>query len=369
MKILFKISLLVTFVFVLTLSLFAQNHSPLEITFQPFPVIPKDYGTLDVQGTITVRVEFLANGQIGKVFPINSLTNDLNEKAIEAVKKIEFKPVVKDNQPTTIIRQIQYLYSWEYGWKIARNKWNEAAKSIKTDEKAEAVIKRAVEKLGGDRYLQVKNLVSTGYFTLFRGGTADIPSFFIDVIVYPDKERTEFKQLGNKTVQTNSGEKGWLYDGGNQNLREQNPREIENFKRGIRTSIDTLLRGIWRNQGATLAYVGRREAGIGKRNEVVKLTYPDGFVVEYEFSATDGLPMKSVFKGKGDDETELKEEDRYAQFIEIQGIYVPFIVDHFIDGKQSTRINYEKLEFNKNVPDSIFNKPSDVKELKKDLKL
>lgn len=237
------------------------------------------------------------------------------------------------------------------------------------DEKAEAILKRAIEKLGGEKYLQVKSLVSTGYFTTFREGVADLPNSFIDVISYPDKERTEFKQMGNKIVQSNSGEKGWFFDGGTQNIREQNPGELENFKRGIRTSIDTLLRGAWRTQGATLAYVGRREASLGKRNEVVKLTYSDGFVVEYEFSATDGLPMKALFKGKNGDEEESKEEDRYAQYIEIQGIYAPFVVDHFIDGKQTSRINYEKLEFNKIIPMTIFDKPSDVKLLKKDLKL
>ncbi|MEK7725045.1 MAG: hypothetical protein AAB336_11880 [Acidobacteriota bacterium] len=243
------------------------------------------------------------------------------------------------------------------------------AQANKTDEKAEAVIKRAVEKLGGDKYLQVKTVYSSGYFTLFREGVADIPNTFIDVIAYPDKERTEFKQSGTKTIQTNFGDKGWLFDGGTGNIREQREPEVANFKRGLRTSIDSFLRGLWRNQGATLEYAGRREAGLGKRNEVLKLTYSDGFTVEYEFSVTDGFPMKTLFKGKDGDEGELKEEDRYAQFVDIQGVRIPFIVDHFINGKQSSRINYLNIELNKTVPASVFEKPTDAKALKKDLKL
>ena len=39
------------------------------------------------------------------------------------------------------------------------------------------------------------------------------------------------------------------------------------------------------------------------------------------------------------------------------------------NGKQSSRINYETVEFNRSIPDSIFSKPSSAKELKKDLKL
>ncbi|HXH68834.1 MAG TPA: hypothetical protein VNI60_00665, partial [Pyrinomonadaceae bacterium] len=68
------------------------------------------------------------------------------------------------------------------------------------------------------------------------------------------------------------------------------------------------------------------------------------------------------------DSEEIKEEDRYAQFVDVQGIKVPFIIDHFSDKQQTSRINYESIEFNKQISDSIFNKPKSAKELKKDLK-
>ncbi len=236
-------------------------------------------------------------------------------------------------------------------------------------EKAEAIIKRAVEKLGGANYLHVKTQVSTGSFAAFREGTAEIPSGFLDVIVFPDKERTEFKQLGNKIVQTNFGGAGWLFDGGPQTIREQTASEIESFTKTQRTSLESLLRGYWRGKNVFLSYFGRREAGIGKRNDVLKLTYPDGFAVEFEFDGVDGMPVKSVYKSKNSDGIEAKEEERYAQFVDVQGIMAPFIVDHFIDGKQQSRINYAKIEFNKPVPDLIFTKPADVKQFKKDLKL
>ncbi len=230
-----------------------------------------------------------------------------------------------------------------------------------TDEKAETLVNTAFQKLGGANLLQVKNQFSTGYFSVYAEGIPALPNAFVDVISFPDKERTEFKQQGNKVIQTNSGEKGWVYDAATLIIREQGADEIENFKRGIRTSLDSLWRGTWRTQGATLVYVGKREAGLGKRNDVVKLTYSDGFAVEFEFSP-DGMPMKSIYKKKNDEGAEIKEEDRFAQFVEVQGVLVPFIVDHFIDGKQTSRINYDKIEFNKKVPDSIFDKPSDARQ-------
>jgi hypothetical protein len=91
-------------------------------------------------------------------------------------------------------------------------------------------------------------------------------------------------------------------------------------------------------------------------------------VVEFEFSADDGTPQKAVYKRTNADGEEIKEEDRYAQFVETAGIRSPFIVDRFTNGAQTSRINYESVEFNRTINDAIFTKPSNLKELKKDLK-
>jgi hypothetical protein len=241
------------------------------------------------------------------------------------------------------------------------------AQANKTDEKAEAVIKRAVEKLGGDKYLQVKSTVGRGRFSILRDGAIISFQSFVDVIVYPDNERTEFKQAGAKNVQTNTGETGWVFDGAAQTLGEQTKEQIENFKRSVRTSLDNLLREHWRGK-ANLSYAGKREAGIGRRNDVVKLIFANGFAVEFEFSATDGLPSKAIYKRLNPDNEEIKEEDRYAQFIDVAGIKTPFIVDHFTNNVQISRVNYESIEFNKTISDAIFAKPKNAKDLKKDLK-
>jgi hypothetical protein len=243
------------------------------------------------------------------------------------------------------------------------------AQPKKTDEKAEAVIKRAVEKLGGEKYLSVKTVFGKGQYTLIKEQDKSLPSKFTDVMVFPNKERTEFKSLGEKTIQTNYEDKGWIFDSAVNAFNDQKPEAIENFNQTLRVSLDNLLRGYWRSK-ATLSYAGKREASLGKRNEVIKLRYnDDGFTVEFEFAATDALPVKAIFTRLSSEKEELKEEDRYAQFIENQGIWSPFIIDHFTNGNHVSRINYESIVFNKPIPDSVFSKPANLKELKKDLKL
>ena len=232
---------------------------------------------------------------------------------------------------------------------------------------AESVIKRAVEKLGGERYLNVRSQIGRGRYSILRGGAVVSFRSFVDVIVFPDKERTEFKGSSVKTIQTNTGAAGWVFDGEQDVVREQTERQIANFKRGIRTSLDNLLRGGWRGE-AELTYVGRRPSTIGKRNDVLKLTYKDGLTVEFEF-ADDGTPQKAIYKIVNADGVEVTEEDRYAQFVDVDGIRSPFIIDRFTNKQATSRINYESVEYNRPIPDSIFAKPATAKEAKKDLKL
>jgi hypothetical protein len=236
------------------------------------------------------------------------------------------------------------------------------APAAKVDEKAEAIVKRGVEVLGGAAYMDVRTAVSRGYYTEFREGVSGVPDTFRDYLVFPDRDRTEFK--GSRSVQVYAGETGWIFDGRKKAITDVTPEQAEGFRTVVRTSVDNLLRGWWRAEGATLTYVGRREAGLARRNEVVRLSYPDGFVVEFEFDAREGLPAKVVYKRPNAEGETVEEEDRYAQFQQIGGVRAPFIIDHFRAGVQSSRVNYESVEFNKPVPDSLFAKPADVKAVK-----
>lgn len=231
-------------------------------------------------------------------------------------------------------------------------------------EKAEQILQRAIEAAGGSAYLNVRSVIGKGLFTQYKDGQSGLPSSFVDYIVYPDRERTEFKGQGGRIIQTNTGDTGWLYDGAAKSLKDMSKAQVDNFKQAIRSSVDYLLRGYWRKEGAKLSYVGRREAGLARRNEVVRLTYTDGYMVDFEFGAKDYLPMKIHYKRTNADGEEILEEDRLAQHIRISGIMAPFVIDHYIAGVQTSRINYQSVEFNTPIADTLFARPANAKAIK-----
>src|SRR2546425_784426 len=235
------------------------------------------------------------------------------------------------------------------------------------DDKAQQIVQRAIQAVGGDRYLSVKTVIGHGFFTDYKDGISGIPLKFVDYIVYPDKERTEFIGGGQRLIQTNDRDQGWIFDAAARTIKDQNNTQLEDFRLAMRTSVENLLRGWWRVQGAKLSYVGRREAGVGRRNETVKLSYPDGFWIEYEFAAGEGLPAKVIYERKhkkpdSEEMEELTEEDRLLKPVTIDGVVTPYVIDHFRNGIQTSRINYESVELNKPVSDSLFTKPANRSE-------
>ncbi len=336
-------------------SLTDGSKTPVIILKKPIPDVPQHSGSLDVSGIVKLRVTFQANGEISEITPISKLCCGLDEKAIEAAKKIEFKPATKSGQAITVSQTIIYEYASDRGW---------LTEKPLTDEKAEAILKTAIEKMGGERYLSVKTSTGRGNFTSFRDGEAVSFSSFIDYIAFPDKERTEFKSSNGRIIQTNFGDGGWMFDGEARTIKDQTKEQIVDFQESFRRSLDYLLRGSWRKTGARLNYAGRRPASLGKRNETITLTFADGFAIDFEFSVDSGLPIKSTFKRKDAEGKDVTEEERFGQIVEIQGIYTPFIIDHFINGKQSSRVNYQTIEFNSPISDALFAKPTDLKKLK-----
>jgi hypothetical protein len=201
------------------------------------------------------------------------------------------------------------------------------------DERAEQIVRRALEAQGGSAYLAVKTIIGRGYYSQFDKGMSLPPQTFVDYLVFPDRERTEFRGARGRAIQTNDGDRGWLYESSTRSLTDMKPEQVADFR-------------------------------LAMRNEAVRVTYPDGFTVDYEVGARDFLPAKTMYKRKNAEGEELAEEDRFASYKTINGLTVPFVIDHYRAGQQSSRINYDSVEFNTPVPDALFAKPASVKAIK-----
>jgi TonB family protein len=72
---------------------------PAEITYKPRPVYTEEGRQLKIEGEVLLDVVFSANGQIRVVKVVHGLGHGLDESAVQAAQKIQFKPAMRDGQP------------------------------------------------------------------------------------------------------------------------------------------------------------------------------------------------------------------------------------------------------------------------------
>ena len=83
----------------------------LTIVSKPSPRYTDAARGANVQGTVTLRVSFYANGGIGSVTPVNSLPYGLTEQAIIAAKKLTFLPATKNGKKYSVTKMVAYTFT------------------------------------------------------------------------------------------------------------------------------------------------------------------------------------------------------------------------------------------------------------------
>jgi hypothetical protein len=141
----------------------SAQDSPLRVVEQPKPKLPEHYGTLCAQGAVRLKITFLENGTVGKIVPVTRMPDGLTEAAVAAAELIRFQPRVIAGRSVPSVRTVEYVFN-EFGsgsgWSVPSN--------LLPDPKAEAIIQKAVQFLGGEKYLNVKTQIAKGKFSLIR---------------------------------------------------------------------------------------------------------------------------------------------------------------------------------------------------------
>ncbi len=235
----------------------------------------------------------------------------------------------------------------------------------KNAERGAELIKMAIQARGGATYLGYKTIMSTGQFTPYDKGVSQFPVQFVDWIVYPDRERTEFGKgkKKNRKIQVNVGKTGWFYDGEAETLKDQTDQQIQSHLDGMEFDIDRILRVAWKEPGVEVRFAGREEIRPGERADVVEIRLNPEKPVFLTLDRHTHLPMTLIYEKAGASGL-TKNEVRFFQYVEYDGVKFPNIVDFYRDGVQESRVNYQSVKINVPVNDEVFAKPASVKAIK-----
>lgn len=229
--------------------------------------------------------------------------------------------------------------------------------------KAVALLRDAIAARGGDPYLKIRTVESRGEYTPFEKGISGDPLSFVDYIAYPGRERTEFGKGDSKFIQSNSEISNWVYEAKQRMIRDQKEDQVKQFQQSSRYDLDNLLRTAFQLAGVKLVYLGRREAWRNTFSEAVRVEFPDGGAATLHIDTRAKLPLMIEYKTVGE-EGSINNEVRYYRWVDFSGIKFPTIQDFFHNGKQNAHVAFDTVSFNVSLPDKLFAKPSNIKEVK-----
>lgn len=88
-----------------------KQTSPLKILSKPKPSYTDLARIYGIQGTVTLRVVFLANKNIGEVSIVSKLPFGLTNNAISAAKRLTFEPLMKEGVAYSVTKTLQFTFT------------------------------------------------------------------------------------------------------------------------------------------------------------------------------------------------------------------------------------------------------------------
>ena len=217
----------------------------------------------------------------------------------------------------------------------------------------------AIEAMGGEAFLNVRDMVSEGNFFHFdRYGNSSPLIKFKDYTKLPDKSRYE---LGNKkkeleiTVFNLGKNEGWILEG-QKETRDATPDEMREFHRVAKHSLDIIFRTRYKDPANRIFYIGPGE-GRDFTLERVKLIDPDNDEVTVYFDRMSKLPAKIEYAEVNQRGIRQRVTHEFSQWHWIQDIQTSLRTDGYANGRPTFQSHILTIEYNTDIPDSFFSKP------------
>ncbi len=205
-----------------------------------------------------------------------------------------------------------------------------------------------IKALGGEAFLNVKEIQTTGRFFSFAKGDLAGSDSFVDYIKFPDMERTEFGKDKRKSVQINKGSEGWKIE--DKEVEPQPARQAEDFLASFKTSFDYVLRYVVNQPKTTIQSLGVEIIDF-KRVDVIEMRDPEKNLIRFFIDRATKLPVKMQVRRSNESEMH---EDQYGNWHSFGGIMTPLFVSRYKGGVKTMEIRAETAAYNSGFPDSLF---------------
>ena len=222
--------------------------------------------------------------------------------------------------------------------------------------KAKQILQQAIVGLGGQAYLNVKDLTLEARLGQFdHSGQLRGYAKIIDITQPPLKDRTENLPKRN-IITVRNGDKGWDLDRGG--VSEATITDMATYQEDIKKDIDNILRHRIKEPGMIFRYAGLDVVDY-QECDWVELVDSDNRTFRIAIARSTHLPVRKVVDTR-DANTRMRSEEieYYSNYHPIDGIQSAFQITRERNSIKIYQVFFDKFEYNTGVSDSLFTKES-----------
>jgi hypothetical protein len=236
----------------------------------------------------------------------------------------------------------------------------EAAKNV---QQAHAVLDAMVKALGGQAWLDQKNVMQMGQVAAFFHGDPDLGTTEVwQFHQWPDHDRIEVTKHRD-VLEFFVGREGWevTYRG----KRALPQDQVDDFLRRRDHSIETVVKVWMKDPKTILLYEGKRMAERHMADQVTLISAQNEAVTIQVDSQTH-LPLSRTFQWRDpiykDKNTDREEYDGYHV---VEGFPTPFNITRYKNDEMVRQYYITKVEYNRDLPSDFWDVDVAAKRIKK----
>jgi hypothetical protein len=219
------------------------------------------------------------------------------------------------------------------------------------DPKAQELLDRAIQALGGPAFLRVKTLTSRGrVFAISDESTTGLAPFQ-SAVQYPDKRRFSYGKKKPVTL-INNGDRAWELD--SYGITSQLPEQIYRWKVSNRYSLENLLRLRLREPGV-LIQAGGVDFVDNVPTLVVDISEPQGTHVKLDLHRQTFLPVRISYRVQNPQTHEWDEfSDVYGDYQNIEGVQTAMHLTRYLNGERLSETFRNSARYDEEYPPNYF---------------
>ena len=217
---------------------------------------------------------------------------------------------------------------------------------------ARALLDQAIQALGGQAYLDLRDMQQEGRtFGFYHGVSSGTGAVFWRFVEFPNKERLELTKQRD-VAYLYVGDKGYELTYKGPHAVEK--KDLDDYLRRRRFSLETILR-VWINDPAVaLFYDGTALAGNLAAKQVTLINSKDE-AVKLLFDIDTHLPLKKSYSWRDPlDKQRNTEEEIYDNYKPVQGIMTPYSFTRYYNGDMQSQRFINSVQFNQGLNPAMF---------------